>query len=528
MKALDERIICLFVPLFPLAARLRSDPDLRGEAVVVHGDGASANRVIAASRPARAAGIRPGMTLPQARALLPDLRPLPRDPLSEETAQAVLLEVGERFSPRIEDAGEGEIYLSLAGLTRRLTGGETPTPEERAAGEVELLHQLLATVHRQGLIGRAAIADGKLAARIAARHRDSPYRVSPGEDLDLLSPLPIAALEPDTETAETLERWGIRSIGAFAHLPAHRVASRLGPAGRLLHQRSRGHDPRPFLPYQPPPVFHEDATLEWPLIRIEPFLFVARTALERLAQRLADRGLGCCRLGIDLELEPQSHHQRSISLPAPTRDVKTLLTLLRLELEADPPAATVVAFRLTAEPDHVRAGQLDLFGPRAPAPDRLATTLARLAALLGRERLGAPGALDGHTPERFTLADFSSPPSFSGTDRANKPSRARALTVRVVRPPLPLEVILVPATSATSPNRPLRISTEVGEATARRPRIKGRVRVASGPWELEEGWWNGELATRREYWDVELEDGALYRIFKESTSGDWFADGFYD
>ncbi len=495
--------------------------------MVIHSDNATTGRILAASRRARGAGIHPGMTLPQARALLPDLHPLPRDPLSETTAQAVLLEIAECFSPRIEDGGEGEIYLSLAGLTRRLTGSETPNPEERARGEIELAHQLLTAVRRQGLIARVGIADGKLAARMAAMHRDSPHRVPPGGDPDLLSSLPLTALEPDAETAAILEHWGIHSIGAFARLPAHRVANRLGPSGRILHQQARGRDPRPFLPYRPLPTFHEGATLDWPLTQIEPFLFAARAALERLVTRLAERGMGCSRLEVDLELEPQGHHQRSLSLPAPTRDVKTLLTLLRYELEANPPGATVVAFRLTADPGHSRAGQLDLFGPRVPAPDRLATTLARLAALLGRERIGTPEALDSRRPERFTVSDFSPPPP-SGGGPDGTPSRSRALAVRVLRPPLPLEVIVAPATGATGDQRPLRLRAEIGEATARRPRIKGKVRTASGPWDLEEEWWRNGLATRREYWDVELDDGALYRIFKESPSGNWFADGFYD
>ncbi|MCA1732720.1 MAG: hypothetical protein LC732_03865, partial [Acidobacteria bacterium] len=65
------RIASLFVPLFPLAARLRSEPELREEAVVlVEGNGTSAH-VVAATRRARKGGIRAGMTLPQARAIVP-------------------------------------------------------------------------------------------------------------------------------------------------------------------------------------------------------------------------------------------------------------------------------------------------------------------------------------------------------------------------------------------------------------------------------------------------------------------------
>ncbi len=57
--------------------------------------------------------------------------------------------------------------------------------------------------------------------------------------------------------------------------------------------------------------------------------------------------------------------------------------------------------------------------------------------------------------------------------------------------------------------------------------IRGDVRVASGPWRLEEEWWS-ESGADRDYWDVELSDGALYRIFQDRKSRAWFADGIYD
>ena len=84
-----------------------------------------------------------------------------------------------------------------------------------------------------------------------------------------------------------------------------------------------------------------------------------------------------------------------------------------------------------------------------------------------------------------------------------------------------------------------------GTGGARVPEIRGRVRIASGPWLVEEGWWieggGGESARERtargcaarEYWDVVLEDavlerGGLYRVFRDRGNGRWYADGVYD
>jgi protein ImuB len=298
------------------------------------------------------------------------------------------------------------------------------------------------------------------------------------------------------------------------------VASRLGEAGERLHARARGEDPRPLVPRTPPPDFREGMALEWPLVALEPFLFVARTALERLAARLERQGLACARLELSLALEPDGHHERALTLPAPTREVKTLLTLLRLELEKEPPGAPVSGFSLAAVPDRPRAAQLTLFGPPEIPPDRLATTLARLFALLGSDRVGAPATSDGHRPERCRLVPFAPPPP----PRVRPPATAARglLGVRVLRPPVPLEVLVDEAATPPAPRslRPLAGSEE------RRPVIEGRVRVASGPWQLEEGWWQEE-PVEREYWDVETE-GGVFRLYREAGGGAWFADGVYD
>ncbi len=42
-----------------------------------------------------------------------------------------------------------------------------------------------------------------------------------------------------------------------------------------------------------------------------------------------------------------------------------------------------------------------------------------------------------------------------------------------------------------------------------------------------DGWWTEEPADR-DYWDIELSDGALYRIYRNRKDGTWFADGVYD
>lgn len=517
------RLACAAVPLFPLAARLRSEPDLSREALAVCEGNGSAAHVVAANRPARAAGVQPGMTLAQARAICPKLVARARDGECERAAQEALLEAAESVSPRVEDAGDGVAFLDLAGLERHFRD------------EADLGRTLAAAAERLGLPARVGVAGSKLAARVAAGLPDSPTVVPPGGEAAFLAPLPLARLAPEADVAATLERWGIHSVGDFARLPRARVAGRLGSLGRDLHASARGIDPRPLVPRDPGPTFHEGMSLEWPLVALEPFLFASRAALERLCDRLESRGLACTRLELVLALEPDGRAERSIDLPAPTRDARTLLTLVRLDLEARPPGAPVVGFTFIAHPDRPREAQLSLLGPAALSPDKLATTLARLFALLGPGRAGSPRPVDGHRPERFALVDFEPPPP---PEVRREPPRGRGLlAVRALRPPVAVEVMTwePPSAAAEGPPssdeagalRPREVRAVAGESEAKRLKIEGGVRVASGPWGLEEGWWSDEPA-ERDYWDVELEGGGIYRLYRDRASGDWFADGIYD
>jgi protein ImuB len=663
-------LACLHVPLFPLAARLRSEPDLKGEAVAVFEGNGNAARVVAATRKAREKGLQPGMTLPQARSIFPKLLARARDRESERAAQEALLEIADSFSPRVEDAGEGLVYFDLEGLpqlreadsqqtgllplpagegrgegkTTATPGGchpeersdegsaptqsktQNPKPKIRNSPLHSLARDIIAAAEKASLPLRVGIAASKLAARVAAGLPDSPIVVPAGDEGRFLAPLPLSRLAPAIEIAEMLDRWGIRSIGEFARLPEGEVASRLGELGREFHAAARGIDPRPLEPRLPPPTFSEGMDLEWPLVTLEPFLFLGNAALERLVQRLESQGLACVKLEATLKLDPDGCDARAIALPAPTREVKTLLTLLRLELEARPPGAPVCGFTFTAHPDKPRRAQLSLFGPPALSPDRLATTIARLAALLGANRVGSPRTVDGHRPERFTEVGYVPPPP----PTLAPPPRARRgrLAVRVLRPPRPLEVLTchpeersdegsaltqsktqnpkseiasppngiplpdscffpepdVPPAAAPIVNRQPSITTSSLRlisiktlASDAQPPIAGAVKVASGPWSLEESWWLDDLssgrsvrslpegrslalrerersegsgarpspqpgepragasadpdqaeATFRDYWDIELSDGALYRIYRDRKTGAWFADGIYD
>ncbi len=541
------RIACLRAALFPLAAWLRGSPELAREAVVVH-EGPSA-RIVAASRLARRAGVRPGLTVAQARNIESGLVPRPRDPEREHTAQEVLLEIADAFSPRVEDGGEGMVYLDLTGIRpaaagnaarrRNGTAADLLPPPGADNDEHGLGQSILRAMDAAGLPGRVGIAGGKLAAQTAAALPRSPNVVAPRGEARFLAPLPLKALfecgsrSPgsapdggDQEILHTLKLWGLRTVGDLAGLPAAEVHSRLGERGTALHSVARGFDPETLTPRPPPRTFRESQTFEWPIDNLAPFLFAARDAVSRLTTRLDARSMGCKRLELTLRVEPEGFHELTIELPAPTREARTLLSLIRLHLEAEPPRAPITSMQLLAHPDVPRQAQLSLLGPAALSPDRLATVTARLLALLGPNRVGSPRTRNGHLPERFRLVDYDPPPP-PRIRLEPRPGRGM-LAVRTLRPPVEVEVLTAEneETDRAAPcPAPLRIHPLPTEE--RRVRIEGAVRTAAGPWEIEEGWWR-DVPALRDYWDVELGNGAVCRIYRDRLSERWFADGVYD
>jgi hypothetical protein len=133
--------------------------------------------------------------------------------------------------------------------------------------------------------------------------------------------------------------------------------------------------------------------------------------------------------------------------------------------------------------------------------------------MLGDGRVGMATTVDGHLPERYAIADYAPPPP--PTTRS-KPARSRGLlAVRVFRPPIPVEVI------THEVDGELQIAAINGDGD-----LSGETRLSSGPWKVQEGWWSSSPADR-DYWDVELQRGGLYRVYRDEGRA-WFIDARYD
>jgi protein ImuB len=571
------RIACIMVADFSIAALVRSNPALADKVLAIGKSLAPHAELDAVSVRARELGIRPGMTIAQARAISSDLIVVHCSPAAESSAHSALLDAVESVSPVVESGAPGCAWVDLAGLNRIYHGEE------------EITAELLRCVRRVGMEPAAGVAANKELAHLAARCGGVRV-IEAGREREFLNWLPLDMLGlgksdrgDDLET--TLARWGMRRLGELARLNPDAVGTRLGRRGVELVRLARGGSHAPMVPRRRAEFFVETVELEYGIELLEPLGFVMHAMLERLAERLSLRGLVAGDITLAFGMSGHRSFNRRVEVAAPSNDVRAILTLINLSLEAAPPEASVESIRIEIAPRVPRPAQTDMFIPPSPTPDKLQTTIARLAALCGPGNVGMLSAENSHRPEAMRLDAFAPPaPAFPEKTPAKNVTQ---LVIRAIRPAREIEVMC---------------SREIPEFV-RGENLGARVISIAGPWRRDGEWWLGcaaEVDTHadssdktnpapkhglelhdgrmfgahprqvsaenlkalssltpapspaphlngangngarsemngadkcgfvRDYYELALEDGGVYRVFRDVNSHKWFLDGTYD
>ena len=225
-------------------------------------------------------------------------------------------------------------------------------------------------------------------------------------------------------------------------------------------------------------------------------------------------------------------------------DPKTFLKLLQLDLKAHPPGAPIVKIRLAAEPVRPRAAQNGLFLPPAPEPEKLELTLARIASIVGEDKVGSLELLDTHRPQGFRMQRFApsepfSPQRHRDTEKM-QPSESARWSINDPKPKIPAVSLclcgedLVTALRIFRPPVDIVVAMQDGKLAhitcPRNKAMQGEILWAAGPWRSSGDWWEKEGWARDE-WDIAVQgesDIALYRLVRDRLGGRWFLEGTYD
>jgi len=574
---------CIYIPNFSTATALRAESKLEARPLAIFEGKPPLEKIIAVNEKAASLNISPGMTKTQAE-LCSGLILRPRSVLQENSTHAALLDCAQSFSPCVEDAACDTVLLDLAGM-ESLFGSLTKISHAIADRATTLgLNANVATAPNpdaallaaRGFSRVTVIPAGKEAEKLATL----PIDVLFDENLQ------ADQKEEADRLLETLDRWGIRNLRGLAALPEVSLSERLGQQGLHLQKLARGSAIRALVLVEAPLIFEEAIELEHPIVLLEPLAFLLNRLLEQLCARLASRALATQELrltldlsnltGIDDEFEnqgipsesddsivekmgcttlalsgvegsrrfcekwdlrqsavPPHRHQtqftRKLSLPLPMLDPKIFLKLLQLDLNAHPPGAPIVKIHLSAEPARPRTAQGGLFLPPSPEPEKLELTLARIAGIVGEQKVGALELLDTHHPEGFRMRRFVAEVARKAPHRRNPDSAAidsaiekSAVTaLRRFRPPLRANVIL-------ENGQPMSLVCQKKD-------VQGEVLWRAGPWHFSGDWWEHEAWSRDE-WDIALQASpthnrdavSFYRLVHDLLVGIWFVEGTYD
>ena len=521
-----------------------------------------ANRVVATSPAARAAGVARGQRRREAQSRCPELAILERDVDREARLFEPVAAALDAITPRIEVTGPGLVGFPTLGPSR-FFGGDEPLADHT----IDLVRPALP---RRAPV-RVAVADGVFAARLAARAAGSAAGstgsvgpagsagvdgamsgiriLGPGDSPDFLAELPVATLEmPDL--ADVLTRLGLATLGSLAALSPADVVGRFGREGQLAHRLASGEDDHPPDLRHPAPELAVTWSFDPPAERMEHCAYAAKALADELHHDLLARGLSCVRVAIETETEAGEcrlrlwRHQGALSAAA-------LADRTRWQLEGwlqrpGPGRPTAGVVRLTLIPDEVvpaRGRQLGLWGARNDRSDEVTRVVGRLQSLLGPDAVAVAEHRGGLGPaERIRLVPAAAvdlgeerPAAERRTVEEPWPGQIPAPSPARIHPdPVPVELLDQQArpvgVDARGQSSAVPDGLVVGSlpGSGGTPPPPGRRRVVgwAGPWPAEQRWWDPLTRRRRARMQVVLDDGTAHLLVIEG--GVWSIEATYD
>lgn len=546
MAEAPARVLVVWCPDWPVHA-VGEGPDV--PAAVLVGQGPR-RTVLACSAAARAAGVRRGQRVRDAQRLCPELRVHQRDEAAEERAFEPVVQAVEDVVAGVEVLRPGLIALAARGPAR-YHGGEA----RLAALVREAVADAGIEADGEPLGCGVGVADGVFAAGLAARRPvEDPLLVPPGGGAAFLAPYPLRVLERP-ELTGTLDRLGVRTLGAFAALPADGVANRFGPVGVRAHRLARGLDPRPPASRRPGEDLGARHEFDPPAERDEPVVFAAKALADRWRAGLAAAGVTCATVRIELSTESGRGCVRgwrngdalgaALSAQALAQRVRWQLEGWRTRTASQEPdqqksdqgvhhthqgtdadgrvADPVVSLRFVPGPLVADTGSQQALWGREEVPDRVGRVAERVQALLGHEGVMLFHQTGGRAPADRIGATPWGEPEPAPDEEAPWPGMVPA--------PWPALVPDEPYPAALLDARGTRLGVSGRARLTGLPAVLvldgTRLRVVdwAGPWPYHERPWRAADARRRARLQVAVADGRAFLLALEN--GAWRVEGVY-
>ena len=474
--------LAAYLPALPLEVFSRTLPADRPTAVTVHAAGGPC--ILLCNGPAAAGGVRAGLAVGAAQALVAGLQLVVRDIDAEQAALRRLAGWAGQCTSQVSLEHPQTLFLEVSGSLRLFGGAEM------------ILERLWEGLTHLGYTVRLAVAPTPQGALSLARAGRQAVIQDRHALRRALAPLPLHHLPFDGRVLGALQSMGLQRFADLLRLPRQGLRRRLGGVcmdylDRLL---GRAPDPRPV--FRPPPGFSTRITLPAEVAGTDALLFGCRRLILEMCGYLSAQDSGTQCLAWALQHPGRADTRFSLGLVKPGREPDYFLGLLRERLERVELVAPVLGIGLTAvdiQPLGMASGDLFADAPAVSGRDthRL---LERLRARLGDEAVRGLQLFPEHRPER---AWAYCPPGETARslDFGRRP-------LWLLPQPEPLEV---------RDGWPWR---------------NGRLELEPERERIESGWWDGEDVAR-DYFVARSPDGERLWIYRElHGQRRWFLHGF--
>ena len=353
----SRQALCLWLPTFELRLELVRTPELDTTSVALLSPGESTRRTIwQVSARAHEAGVRPGQLVSQAVSLCTSLTLLEPDPAHYDAAVDTMLEVLTEFTPIVEPAGRGRVFLGMDGLGRLF--GSPPLQVDRA---LRSLFRIFPTPLVAAT--RAGMAPGRFGAWVAAAASQSgkPVIISEERLVSFLSRCPVSTLPVDPLIIQRLERLGVQTLGELRRFPEPALVAQFGEEGRNALAWSVGRRIDPVRPWHRPQPIRVSLEFPNPVGLTQTLHGALNRLTERALSRPARRGRSVTGVRMGAHLEGGGSWFVETVLREPTSQRERIAAPLRAKMAISPPPKAVETLLLELTHFGPPSAQTNLF-----------------------------------------------------------------------------------------------------------------------------------------------------------------------
>jgi protein ImuB len=519
---------------------------------------ASRQLIVATCEAAREAGIRPGMTLAQARAICGQVQFQEHQSQKDDAGLEALARWMMRFSPVValdtpialqRDGSilkltySGRYYNRLQAVQQKKVRADDIAVAQHGIfldltgcerlfhGLDNLVEQVAAALAHFGLRARLAVGETPGAAWAGTFEEESDgateRRSDEGKERSasfpsslrrsVASSLPISSLRLTPDTLQLLHHLGVETIGQLMKLPRESLPARFGPLLSLRLDQVLGRVAEPLVPLRYVAPIEARVDFDGSVEAIEAIWLTFKELISRVVKDLVRLGKGARVMEVTFFRPYRERLSQTIRLSRASRDPVNLFHLPRCATDdgflgialAIPLAEKLVEEQVPLLDHEQYAGEAELAG-----------LVERLRLRMGERTVGRAELVESHLPERaWRQEDCGMRISDCGLKRPSSPqSEIRIPQSRPLHLLHPSVVHVMVSPSEDDEGRPVLF---------RWGRGLHNLRYAIGPERIAGEWWRGHHHTR-DYFNVEDEQGLRFWLFRVRATRKWYVQGAFE